>query len=488
MAELGDAIRPFPPVAGRSAAFEQVSAQQDRDGVIGGSLRAGEPVRELEYEPAPLPAVLVAARRLSGKGALYRTLTRSAVAIAAVVLIAVAPAPAAASPSASPATTGAAPGGPSFVRHLVPSWGFGQVVEAVGVGDLNGDHRPDIVVAGDQYLLLYAKPTVRPELVARGTFGAGAATVVRDVDGDRRPDIVTGQTLGSGRREEVWFTRTPRGWSRRVLSSDAYCHDLVFAPVGGRGPVDAVCVDQHRDRIVLLTRAAAVTSPWSLGTIQDGVNAMGAALADVDRDGRLDVVVGRSWYRNAGAGTWARYPYTTLDSAAYPEFDDYAKVAVLDLNGDGRPDIVASLFAETPAGRLYAFLAPPDPRGSAWTPVLLDQGPLFGVHSLAVARFDGCPRPELVIAETNIGGWDFGAAPHPHIDLYRLMGAVGWSRTVVDSIGAHDVQAADINGDGLPDLVGHEENTNLARPPRNGRVFWWQNVTPPPHGASSCAG
>ena len=358
----------------------------------------------------------------------------------------------------------------------------------MGVGDLNGDHRPDIVVAGDRYLLWYAKPTARPALVARGTFGAGAATLVRDVDGDRRPDIVTGQTVVSGRREEVWFAHTPRGWRRHVLSSDAFCHDLVFAPVEGPGSADAVCVDQRRDRIALLIRRPAVTSPWSLAPVQDGVDAMGAALADIDGDGRLDVVVGRSWYRNAGAGMWVRYPYTTIDSAAYPAFDDYAKVGVLDLNGDGRPDIVASLFAESPAGRLYAFLAPPDARDPDWAPVLLDQGPLFGVHSLAVARFDGCPRPELVIAETNIGGWDFGAAPDPHLDLYRLMGAAGWSRTVVDSIGAHDVQAADLNGDGLPDLVGHEENTDLARPPRNGRVFWWQNVTPLPRDGSNCTG
>jgi hypothetical protein len=417
-------------------------------------------------------------------------LTRSAIALAAVVLIAVAPGAAATPPPAGHAASGAAPGGPSFVRHLVPSWGFGQVVEAVGVGDLNGDRRPDIVVAGDRYLLVYAKPTARPVLVARGSFGAGAATVVRDVDGDRRPDIVTGQTLASGGRAEVWFANTPQGWRRHVLSSDAYCHDLVFAPVGGRGTADAVCVDQQRDRIVLLTRRAAATLPWSLATIQEDVAAMGAVVADIDGDGRLDVVVGRSWYRNAGAGRWVRYPYTTMDSSAYPAFDDFAKVAVLDLNGDAKLDIVASLFAESPAGRLYAFLAPSVARDPAWTPVPLDQGPLFGVHSLAVARFDGCSRPQFVIAETNIGGWDFGAAPDPHIYVYRLLGAAGgaagWSRTVVDSIGAHDVQAADLNGDGLPDLVGHEENTNLARPPRNGRVFWWQNITPLPHGGSSC--
>lgn len=368
---------------------------------------------------------------------------------------------------------------------------FSQVVEAVGVGDLNGDRRPDIVVAGDRYLLWYAKPTGQPQLIARGRFGAGAMTLVRDVDGDRRPEIVTGQTLPNGDRLEVWFAHGSSGWRRHVLSGGAYCHDLVFAPIVAAPHPVAACVDQKRDRIVLLVPLTAAIAPWSVRVIEDRHAAMGAAVADIDRDGRLDVVAGQSWYRNIGDGRWVRYPYSSMETTAYPDFNDFAKVVVLDLNGDSRPDVVASVFAESPAGRLYAFLAPPDPRERAWTPVLLDPGPLFGVHSIAVGRFDGCRRPEVLVADTNIGGWDFGAAQDPHVYAYRLLGAAGdragWSRSVVDSIGAHDVQAADLNGDGLPDLVGQEENTDLAHPPRDGRVFWWQNVTPRPQGASGCA-
>ena len=88
-------------------------------------------------------------------------------------------------------------------------------------------------------------------------------------------------------------------------------------------------------------------------------------------------------------------------------------------------------------------------------------------------------RPQIMVAETNIGGFDFGIAPHPHVYLYRLLGAAddpaGWERTAVDDVGAHEVQAVDLDGDGLSDLVGHEENTQVLG--RNGAVFTWRNAT-----------
>ena len=103
------------------------------------------------------------------------------------------------------------------------------------------------------------------------------------------------------------------------------------------------------------------------------------------------------------------------------------------------------------------------------------------MHSQAVGEFDGTSRPQIMVGETNIGGFGFGVNPSPHIYIYRLLGAASdpasWERTLVDDTGTHEARAIDLDGDGLPDLVGDEENTDLLNPPRNGRVSWWQNVT-----------
>jgi hypothetical protein len=280
-------------------------------------------------------------------------------------------------------------------------------------------------------------------------------------------------------RQTVWYGNTPTGWVEHVVSTTSFCHDLAFADFDGDGHEDAVCADQFLYQIAWLHGPANPMDPWPSTVIDAGPRPMGTAVADIDRDGRPDVVAGMAWYHLSG-GTWTKHPYTTFQGTSDPRFNDYARVSVLDLNGDGRLDIFATLFTESRQGQVYAFLAPPDPT-TAWTAVPIDPGPLFGVHTQAVGQFDGTSRPQIVVGETTIGGFNFGVNPAPHVYLYRLLGTASdpaaWERTVVDDTGTHEGQAIDLNGDGLPDLAGDQENTELLTPPRNGRVSWWENVT-----------
>jgi hypothetical protein len=202
----------------------------------------------------------------------------------------------------------------------------------------------------------------------------------------------------------------------------------------------------------------------------------------VDGDGRRDVVVGRAWYRNEGEDRWTRIEYTDValpTPGPYDFFRSYAKVSVLDLDGDGRLDVFATLYAETPASMVWAFLAPADPVHERWTPVPIDAGPLFGVHSQVAAAFDGTLRPQIMVGETGVGGFDFGVNPSPQLYVYRLLGAAAdpaaWERTTIDTLGTHEATAVDLDGDGRLDLLGHQENMELLG--LNGPVNAWRNDT-----------
>ena len=184
-------------------------------------------------------------------------------------------------------------------------------------------------------------------------YGLGAETLVEDIDGDGRMDVVTGQDTGSG-KVVVWFGQTAAGtWQRHVLIATAYCHDLAFGDLDGNGALDGVCIDQEHSRVFRLTPGASAAALWTSSVI-DTMDVMGVGNGDIDRDGRPDVVAGRGWYRNTGSG-WVRYAFTTLRTTGNytgPDFSNYSYLSLRDLNGDGRLDIFATLFAESPEGKV----------------------------------------------------------------------------------------------------------------------------------------
>src|SRR5215210_4068955 len=74
----------------------------------------------------------------------------------------------------------------------------------------------------------------------------------------------------------------------------------------------------------------------------DGGASETAAVVDVNRDGRLDIISGENWYEAPGLGspqsTWAKHKFRELNytSNYYDNFSDLP----VDVDGDGYPDLV----------------------------------------------------------------------------------------------------------------------------------------------------
>src|SRR5215471_16625329 len=67
-----------------------------------------------------------------------------------------------------------------------------------------------------------------------------------------------------------------------------------------------------------------------------------AAVADINGDGKLDIVSGEHWYE---APRWVKHKFREID-LTNNYVDDFSDLP-LDVNGDGRPDIVScSWFAK----------------------------------------------------------------------------------------------------------------------------------------------
>ena len=103
--------------------------------------------------------------------------------------------------------------------------------------------------------------------------------------------------------------------------------------------------------------------------IDGAFRAEGVALADVDRDGRLDVIAGNAWYAQpagtavAAAAAWKRHEIAPLERFDAPTgFSNAFHNFALDVNGDGWPDQIVLGYP----GEAVIWRANPGPRGGVW--------------------------------------------------------------------------------------------------------------------------
>ncbi len=182
-------------------------------------------------------------------------------------------------------------------------------------------------------------------------------------------------------------------------------------------------------------------SPWpeeNLTVIaEEFFDIEGLAIVDLDGDGRNEIVAGPNVFRpgDSPGSSWKREPFAS----------DWVKtrIAVADLDGDGRLEVVLCEGESHPA-RL-GWCKP----GGGELHLLRDD--LFHPHSLEIADFDGDGRPDIFVAEMGLG-----RNPHPpRMFIYLNQGGGRFQEVLIgEGVATHEAKVCDLTGDGRPDLVG----------------------------------
>ncbi|HWZ82406.1 MAG TPA: FG-GAP-like repeat-containing protein [Terriglobales bacterium] len=349
----------------------------------------------------------------------------------------------------------------------------------ITVGDLNGDGKPDVVVANHgcpglttcvAVLLNNGNGTFKPTVVydsgGREDFsgiGITAPVLIADVNGDGKADIlvVNQSAMNYGDGLVGVLIGNGDGSFQAIANYDSGGFDAVamaVADFNGDGKPDVAvvscgpaggtaCPNGKGVLAVLLNNGNGTFQPAQIYATKGTIAGGGAPVvaADINGDGKPDLLVGNFCTRTKaggcsghgsvgvliGNGDGSFRPAVTYDSGG----GDAGSIVVVDVDGDGKLDLV---LANGRAGVLRG-------RGDGTFQLADSYATTGGANSVQVADFNGDGKLDLVA----------GNLTSSSVDVFLGNGS-GFGSPLTFAIGGFygvGLAVADLNHDGKSDIL-----------------------------------